>query len=134
MVDNKIIRIIHSNLNDYVNVDNIKFYPNNGFVKYEMRFKSCCIDIIYYPVDNYYRIKFEKKYNNQLQNIVLVSKSKKYHKDIKKLLKVNKLSSKSFENHIICFTYLLSKLLSDYGDLVHLEKYVPDLKFDGIFI
>lgn len=135
MVDNKIIQIIYTNLKDYVNIDDIKYFPSNGIAKYIFNVSDFHFEISYEFIDNFYRIKLEKKHNNQLQDIVFLTKSKKFQNDIKLMLKDLKLSRKVFENHINAFCSYLIKILEKYEDLNYLEKtYNSDLRFDGIFI
>ena len=135
MVDNKIIKIIYTNLKDYVNIDDIKYFPSNGIAKYIFNVSDFHFEISYEFIDNFYRIKLEKKHNNQLQDIVFLTKSKKFQNDIKLMLKDLKLSRKVFENHINVFCSYLIKILEKYEDLNYLEKtYNSDLRFDGIFI
>ncbi len=135
MVENKIIQIIHTNLEEYVKNDDIKVFPSNGLLKYIFNTSDYCFEIAYDYIDNFYRITLEKKHNNQIQNIIFLTKSKKFQKDIKFNLRDLKLSRKIFENHIIAFTIFLSKLLKQYKNLNYLEEtYISDLKFDGIFL
>lgn len=135
MVDNKIIQIIYTNLKEYVNIEDIKYLPSNGLAKYIFNVSDYHFEISYEFIDNFYRIKLEKKHNNLLQNIVFLTKSKKFQKDIKLMLKDLKLSRKLFENHINVFCNYISKNLEKYECLNHLvETYNSDLRFDGIFI
>ena len=135
MVDNRIIQIIYTNLKDYVNMEDINYLPSNGLAKYIFNVSDYHFEISYEFIDNFYRIKLEKKHNNLLQNIVFLTKSKKFQKDIKLMLKDLKLSRKLFENHITVFCSYLIKILEKYEDLNYLEKtYNSDLRFDGIFI
>ncbi len=94
MVDNKIIQIIYTNLKEYVKIEDIKYFPGNGLAKYIFNVSDYHFEISYEFIDNFYRIKLEKKHNNLLQNIVFLTKSKKFQKDIKSMLKDLKLSRK----------------------------------------
>lgn len=94
MVDNKIIQIIYTNLKEYVTIEDIKYFPGNGLAKYIFNVSDYHFEISYEFIDNFYRIKLEKKHNNLLQNIVFLTKSKKFQKDIKSMLKDLKLSRK----------------------------------------
>lgn len=135
MVDNRIIQIIYTNLKDYVNMEDINYLPSNGLAKYIFNVSDYHFEISYEFIDNFYRIKLEKKHNNLLQNIVFLTKSKKFQKDIKLMLKDLKLSRKLFENHINVFCSYLINILEKYEDLNYFEEtYISDLKFDGIFI
>ena len=135
MVDNRIIQIIYTNLKDYVNMEDIKYLPSNGLAKYIFNVSDYHFEISYEFIDNFYRIKLEKKHNNLLQNIVFLTKSKKFPKDIKLMLKDLKLSRKLFENHINVFCNYIRTYLEKYECLNYLEEtYNTDLRFDGIFI
>lgn len=135
MVDDIIIQIIYTNLKDYVNMEDIKYLPSNGLAKYIFNVSDYHFEISYEFIDNFYRIKLEKKHNNLLQNIVFLTKSKKFQKDIKSMLKDLKLSRKVFENHINAFSAHIRKILEKYEYLNYFEEtYISDLKFDGIFI
>lgn len=135
MVDNKIIQIIYTNLKEYVKIEDIKYFPSNGLAKYIFNVSDYHFEISYEFIDNFYRIKLEKKHNNLLQNIVFLTKSKKFQKDIKSMLKDLKLSRKVFENHINAFSAHIRKILEKNQYLNYFEEtYISDLKFDGIFI
>lgn len=135
MVENKIIQIIHGNLKEYVKKDDIKVFLDYAYVKYLFNISDYRLEIVYVFMDNFYRIKLEKRHYGQLQNITFLTKSKKFQKDIKLNLRSLKLSRKVFENHIIAFTVYLSKLLEQHKNLNYLvEAYISDLKFDGIFL
>ena len=135
MVDNKIIQIIYEKLIEYIKADDIKFFLSNGLAKYIFNISDYFFEISYDFIDNFYRIKLEKTHNNQLQNIVFLTKSKKFQKDIKSKLKDLKLSSKVFGNHINAFCTYIIEISEKYECLNYLvEKYISDLKFDGIFI
>ena len=135
MVENKIIQIIHGNLKEYVKKDDIKVFLDYAYVKYLFNISDYRLEIVYVFMDNFYRIKLEKRHYGQLQNITFLTKSKKFQKDIKLNLRSLKLSRKVFENHIIAFTVYLSKLLEQHKNLNYLvEAYISHLKFDGIFL
>lgn len=135
MVENKIIQIIHNNLQEYMKIDDIAMYPSNGLIKYVFDINDYHFEILYNYVDNFYRIVIEKKHNNQLQNIIFLTKSQKYHDDIKKILKKFDLSSKSFEDHMNAFTLYIVEILKNYETLSYLsETFISDSNFDGIFI
>lgn len=134
MVNDKIVQIIKSNLKEYVNENNIKFIPSNNILKYVIDFKCYYIEICYFFIDDFYRIKIENRKNNILNNVCFLTKSKLFQKEIKGLLKKNKQKS-IFENHIIVFTFLLKEQLKLANSLEEFEsKYLPDLKFDGLFL
>ncbi len=135
MVDNSIGQIIAESLAGYLEEESIGFSPSNRFLQYIIRLKEYEIEICYEFVDNFYRIKIESKKNNILGNVVFLTKSKNYHKEIKKQLKDNKLSGELFENHMLCFVRILKQNLDMCGNLDLFNKvYIHNLKFDGIFM
>ncbi len=135
MVNDKTIQIIYSNLSKYVNEDNAKCYVCNNSLKYVLNIKDYHIEILYFFIDKFYRISVETRHNNQLQSVTFLTRSKMFHQDIKKALKKNKLTEKSFENHMLCFASILNEALDNYGNLNCLEEtYIPNLKYDGVFI
>ena len=86
-------------------------------------------------MDSFYRIRFEIMINNEIKDVIFLTKSKKFRKDIKSMLKTLKISRKTFDNHISAFTAYLSKILKQFKNLSCLEEmYTPNLRFDGIFI
>lgn len=134
MVDN-IIKVIYSNLKEYVKIDDVKSFLSNGSLLYIFNIANYHFEILFDFTDNYYRVKLEKKYNNQLQNIVFLTKSRKFKEDIILMLKNLELSRNVFKNHINAFCVYLKMLLQKYRHLNYLEEaYNSDLKFDGIFI
>ena len=135
MVDNKIIQIIRTNLKEYIVIDDVKAFPSNGSLKYIFRISSCYFEIIYSLTDNFYRIKLEKIINNETKDVIFLTKSKRFQKDIKLKLKNLKLSKKVFENHIYAFTNYISEILKKYENLNYFDQtYISDMKFDGYFI
>ena len=135
MVDNKIIQIIHTNLQEYMKINDVAMYPSNGLIKYVFDIGDYHFEILYNYVDGFYRIVIEKRHNNQLQNVIFLTKSKKFQKDIKIILKKFNLSRKSFEDHMNAFTLYIVEILKKYEGLNCLyETYISDLNFDGIFI
>ena len=135
MVKNKIIQIIHTNLQEYMGINDVAMYPSNGLIKYVFDIDGYHFEILYNYLDSFYRIVIEKRHNNQLQNVIFLTKSKKFHKDIKIILRKFNLSGKSFEDHMNSFTRYIVGILEKYETLNYLdETYIPDLIFDGIFI
>lgn len=134
MVDN-IIKIIYSSLKEYIKIEDISFYLSNGSLIYIFNISNYYFEISYDFTDNFYRVKLEKKYNNQLQNIVFLTKSRKFKHDITLMLKYLELSRNTFENHINSFCVYVKTILKKYGNLSYLEEeYDSDLRFDGFFI
>lgn len=139
MVDRKINQIISSNLMKHINKSDIKCHPSNNLLKYTFNIKGYnkqyCVEIIYFFTDDFYRIKIEYRKNNQLQDFVFLTKSKLFYRDIKMALKERDLTKKSFENHMIAFTNILKKTLDSDNNLDCLRDiYIPNLKFDGVFL
>ena len=133
MVDNN-IKIIFSNLKEYLKIDDIKLLLSYRSLIYIFYISNYNFEISYDYTDNFYRIKLEKKYINQIQNIVFLTKSRKFKKDITSMLKYLKLSRNVFENHINAFCVYVKKIYQNYGNFNSLEEYDSDLKFDGFFI
>lgn len=135
MVKDKIIQIIHTNLQEYMKINDVAMHHSNGLIKYVFDIDNYNFEILYNYVDSFYRIVVEKRLNNQLQNVVFLTKSKKFHKDIKISLKKFNSSRKSFEDHMNSFTLYIVGILEKHETLNYLdETYIPDLIFDGIFI
>ena len=134
MVKDEIIQTICTNLNKHINKETVKFVPGCGLLKYVFHIKKHYFEITYYFTDDFYRIKVENISKGLDQDVVFLTKSKKFHRQMKCVLKELKLSKKSFKNHVICFTHYLNKLLENYSDLNYLIEFNDDLKFDGVFI
>ena len=136
MLENKIIQIIYAELKDYLKIDDIKAFPTSGSVKYIFDISEYCFEVSYEVIDNFYRIKMEKKQYNQIQNVIFITKSKKFKKDIKLILRELKLPGNAFQNHIIAFCVYIRKILGEYKHLNCFEQMynISNLKFDGIFI
>ena len=135
MVDKKITQIIRSGLSEHISINNVQCYPRNNLLGYIFNVDCYFFEISYFFMDDFYRIKVERRYNNSQQIVIFLTKSKRFQKEIQMLLKKRKLSRKSFENHMECFMLVLNEIISHSGDLNALvENYVCDLKFDGIFI
>ncbi len=134
MVNDKIIQIINSNLKGYVNENNVKFIPNNNILKYVIEFNGYYIEICYFFLDDFYRIKIENRKNNILRGVNFLTKSKLFQKEIKQRLKKNKQKN-TLENHIIAFTNMVKEQIELTNSLEEFElKYLPNLKFDGLFL
>ena len=134
MVDN-IIKIIYSGLKEYIKIEDISFNLSNGSLIYIFNISNYYFEISYDFTDNFYRVKLEKKYNNQLQNIVFLTKSRKFKHDITLMIKYLELSRNAFENHINSFCVYVKTILKKYVNLRYLEEeYDSDLRFDGFFI
>lgn len=134
MLNDKIVQIIISNLKEYVSESNVKFIPSNNILKYVIEFKGYYIEICYFFIDDFYRIKIENKKNNILNSVIFLTKSKQFHKEIKRRIRKNNLKN-TFPNHIIEFTYMIIEQMIETNSLDDFQlKYLPSLKFDGLFL
>lgn len=134
MLNDKIVQIIISNLKEYVSESNVKFIPSNNILKYVIEFKGYYIEICYFFIDDFYRIKIENKKNNILNSVSFLTKSKQFHKEIKRRIRKNNLKN-TFPNHIIEFTYMIIEQMIETNSLDDFQlKYLPSLKFDGLFL
>lgn len=133
MVNNEIKDLILSILGDYVTEDKIAFYGKKNFLIFIICIKDHNFKISYEFIDSFYTIRVENVRNNSINNIVFLTKSSGFKKDIKKIMKKQNLNRKLFANHISAFLTLIKMQLID-DSLVDIEKYTPDLKFDGIFL
>lgn len=134
MIIESIVSIFVLNLSDYLCTDDVCVVNNNRSINYVVNFQESLIEIAYDFVDSFYRIKIEDRHNNQLQNTILLTQSKKFHNQIKKQLKSKKLSPKSFENHMLCFAELINIWLENNNLSISIAEYSSDLKFDGLFL
>ena len=120
-------------LTQYINKKDIVVSQSDGCIKYQIFFKKCKLEISYYIIDEYYSVKFES--NIDIYSISFLTKSRKFKKDIKKILRKYHMESKYLKNHIVAVCLLLKELLDDSEYFVSsIEKYKADLKFDGLFL
>ena len=113
---------------------NVKFIPSNNILKYVIEFKGYYIEICYFFIDDFYRIKIENKKNNILNSVIFLTKSKQFHKEIKRRIRKNNLKN-TFPNHIIEFTYMIIEQMIETNSLDDFQlKYLPSMKFDGLFL
>jgi len=135
MVENQVISIFNSNLSEYIDKQDIGFFPKNRSYTYILKFKDYIIEIYYEYVDSYYRIKIEFLDNNEIIDILLLSKTFNYKKQIYTYMKKNKLSKKSFLNHMIAFTNTINEMCKTSINIDEMKKvYNKEMKYDGIFI
>lgn len=59
-----------------MNENNIKFKANNNIFKYVIEFKGYYIEICYFLIDDFYRVKIESRKNNILNSVNFLTKSK----------------------------------------------------------
>ncbi len=121
-----IVRIIITSFQNIFLEKDINISSSNGEQKIEISNYKYYILISYDIVDSFYRIRVEDRLNNQ---ICFLTQSKKYHKNIKKIIKKEKLE-KTLEGHIIAFTILTKEI---FINRVMID-YDRDLKFDGLFL
>lgn len=120
-------------LAQYITFKDIVVSLSDGCVKYIINLRHCNIEIVYYIIDEFYQIKIQTTINTD--GIIFLTKSKKFKKDIKKILKRHLMKRKNFEDHILAFCLLLKDLLDNSECLYSsIEQYKMDLKFDGLFL
>ena len=135
MVKSQIIQIITENLLPYLTADDVCVYPSNGLIKYVANLENYSIEISYEFIDNLYRVKVEEQKNNQTGHILLLSKSKNFHRDIANALREKGFPKKDYKSHITCLSKIIRKQLDNGNSLEDFKiKYPPDLKYDGIFL
>lgn len=135
MSEDKIVKVIYENITKDANVRNVVSFPTYNMFRYAFSLGEYCFEIEYDFMDSFYRIKAEIVKHNAIENIIFLTRSKRFKKDIKSILKKLNLSKKTFENHIIAFCSLLNSVIAEDKDSNYFEQiYISDLKFDGIFI
>ena len=134
-MESDVIQIITERLQPYLTAEGVCAYPTYRLIKYVAYLKDYFLAIRYEFVDNFYEIKIEERKNNQIGEIVLLSQSKRYHKDLKRRLAKDKLEKKKLSSHMICLCQIIQEQLDEHRNLDDFqEKYVADMKFDGIFL
>lgn len=134
MVEDALVPIIKSNLHPYVNEDSVKSLMGIGYKKSIFDIGNYHFEIFFKVPDISYQVKMEKICDDQSKIVVNLTKSKKFGKEIKRIMKKNKFYRKSDFDHCVSFSLFLKNLLKSGHDLSYIEKtYIPDLKFDGIF-
>lgn len=135
MVKSEIVQIITDNLCPYLTADGVRVYPSSGLIKYVVNLRGYLLEISYEFRDNLYRVRIEEMDDNQIGDIFLLTQSKKYHRDLRKLMRQNRLSKKELKSHVICLCEIVRKQLEHCDNLNEfISSYVSDLKFDGIFL
>ncbi|MBQ7389800.1 MAG: hypothetical protein IJW02_01690 [Clostridia bacterium] len=103
--------------------------------KYSLYTGKGYIEIQYFFIDDFYRIRIECSNSEGVYNVLFLTKSKAFHKEIKKRIRKNKLKKKRFEDHIVCFVDLLEQFLEKNYNLDCMDNiYIANLRFDGLFI
>ena len=115
--------------------DDVCVYISNGTMKYVIPLRDCVLEIHYELMDNFYRVKLEEWKNNQIEKICFLSKSKRFHKALKRKLRAKGLSKKTLVCHIVCLCEMVQEQLCTPNGLRDLQtQYIPDMKFDGVFL
>ena len=135
MIDNEICRLLCLTLGKYTGTENIHFYPSCNVIKYVVDSDKFLISISYEPVDALYTINIEILHNNSLHDVVFLTKSRKYHYDVKKCLSNLGLSKKRFYDNVYAFCVIICQYLDAHSDLHGFAGLYPsDMTFDGIFL
>ncbi len=139
MVENKATQTILSMLGEYIINGDVKFAPTNNWLNYYFKIHCGCqifsIHLAYEFVDSYYKILIEDLSHNQLENTIFLTRSKNFHKQVKSIIKSNKLCNKSFLDHVTASSIIIKNFIDIAGSFNELiEMYPRDLKFDGYFI
>ncbi len=135
MDKNPITQILSDTLSAYLDENSIGIYPGNGICKYVFAIGQYHLEIIYDVMDKFYQIKMEDRPHNALENVAFFTKSRQYHKEVKRRLQERKLPPKALESHMAVFADLLKSQLAQSGDLQKLmDAYPADRKFDGFLI
>ncbi len=127
-----VFQYLNIRLNQYIT--NISVNKSTELAKYSLYTNKGYIEIQYYFIDDFYRIRIESANSEGVYNVLFLTKSKAFHKEIKKRIKKNKLSNKKFEDHMICFVDLLEQFLKDKKIDCMDNFYITNLRFDGLFI
>lgn len=134
MVKDSVLQVIQSNLSEMIKFSGVSCDGLTRTLTYEIYMRNCHIEISYEYIDQFYKIKIENNYDGHT-SVVFLTKSKKFHKEIKKYLKAKKVSKREFSDHIYCFIIILKNILEANECVDFFEKeYVPDLKYDGIYL
>ena len=129
------IQIIKEILGSYLKEDDVRVYISNGMMKYVIPLRDYVLEVQYELVDNFYRVKLEEWKNNQIEQTCFLSKSKKFHKALKRKLRNNGLSKKMLVCHIACICEIVQEQLCIPNGLHDFQGlYIPDMKFDGVFL
>ena len=109
-------------------------FTANGQWKCTFDFADFLLQILYEITDGFYRVKIERKHEDLFETTLFLTKSKHFHREVKHLLKREKLCKKSFSNHVTIVLRLLKDDLNAQGLANMKKQYLPDLRFDGIFM
>lgn len=135
MINSEILRIITEILHPYLTTDGVCAYPAISLIKYVVNLRDYCLEIQYDYRDNFYRVRLEERKNNQIGQVLLLSKSRAFQKALKKAFRRQGLSQKNFEHHMVCLSKIIREQLDNYNDFDGFQAtYISNLKFDGIFL
>ena len=120
-------------LANHIRLINISHLCLDGCIKYTITTSKIFVEISYNIIDGFYRIKIETKIGEY--EILFLTRSKRFRKQIKDFLKKRKLNPREFNNHIVAFCFLIRNLFEDYRYLTRMkDEYEENLKFDGVFV
>ncbi len=129
------VQIIKEILGSYLTAEGVYTYISNGLIKYIIHLRDYVLEIQYELSDNFYRVRLEEWKNNQIVQTYFLSKSKNFHKVLRKNLRNNGLYKKSLECHITCLCKIVQDQLNAPNGLRDFQTlYISDMKFDGIFL
>ena len=129
------VQIIKEILGSHLTADGVCTYISNGLIKYVIHLQDYVLEIQYEFADNFYRVRLEEWQNNQIAQTYFLSKSKKFHKVLKKNLRDNGLYKKRIECHITCLCKIVHDQLNTPKGLHDFKAlYISDMKFDGVFL
>ena len=135
MVKDKIREVICVNLTDYLKDDAIGHTVDGNRCKYSFAVQEFGVEICYDFIDNFYTVKLENRYNNILNGVMLLSKSREFKKAVMKTLKTHKLKDNSWESHMCAVVLLIKQELDEKKNLLGFDRFDnADCGFDGIFI
>ncbi len=130
MIDKEIRTAILENLTPWLTPSDINTYSSNGCWTCSLKIKDYWFYIDYEIIDNFYKVKMEYR-----QDVLFLSKSKKYKNSINKIIKVNKLNKRSIGDHMISLSKLINQMMATNMSFDALKKdYNQDIDFDGIFL
>ncbi len=132
---NEICEIISAKLFPYVNEDGVSFHPSAYEYKFIISLGSYMIEISYIYMDGFFKIKIEDRKHNRLNDVIFPTKSKRFKREVATRVKKYGDSVKSFSANVGAFCEIfLENYETDEGLATFRKSYIPDLKFDGIFI
>lgn len=135
MVKDKFDQVVYSILKDELRKEDIKCVVNGQECKYIFRLKEASCEFVFDFIDNFYKIKLEFFQNNNLMDVVYLSKSLQFKKQILRTIKKENLDPKAIQSHIVAVFLIIKSEMKSNGSLFDLKQiYPPNMKFDGIFL